>query len=140
MEIKLNKSHLGKYFRPEEVAELVSKGPEFMEKFNQQQAGKIYKEANFMYNRTQLKQMEKAAEKYPEVLTDENWTADELIDHAFQEAVDLTHYLATLSNKMKKMQDEIATYKSQSNYWREQYRKAKYLYEAAVPADKGGLK
>jgi len=109
------------YFSEKEWAELQEKGSEFLENFKKQQANTLYKDANFLYNRTQLKQLVKATEKYPEPLNFNSWTSDELLDHAYQELVDQSHYLTGLWSKLKKLELENAELKEHNKYWRNRY-------------------
>lgn len=123
-------NRLAKYYTDEEIKILQEKGTEFIDKFEQQQKGKLYKDANFMYNRTQLKQMEKAAEKYPNPLNEDDWTAEQLVEHAFQEMVDQSHYFMAIFRKIEKLEAEKTEYMNQANFWRNRYRSEKYLHEA----------
>lgn len=123
-------NRLAKYYTDEEIKILQEKGFEFIEKFEQQQKGKLYKDANFMYNRTQLKQMEKAAEKYPNPLNEDDWTAEQLVEHAFQEMVDQSHYFMAIFRKIEKLEAEKTEYMNQANFWCNRYRSEKYLHEA----------
>lgn len=109
---------LEKYYTPEEIEQLKAKGEEFFESFKLQQGNILYKDANFLYQRTQLKQMEKATAKYPEPLNEEDWTAEELIDHAFQELVDQSHYLTALFLKIRKLEESNEKLKGSVKFWR----------------------
>lgn len=114
---------------PEELEMIAEKGTKFLEDFKLQQSNKLYKDANYLYQRTQLKQLVKATEKYPQPLTDDDYTSEELIDHAFQELVDQSHYLTSLYNKVKKLELEVSRLKESSKYWRTMYLKRDLMEE-----------
>lgn len=113
--------NMTKYFTYEELAELEKKGPKFLEDLKLQEKNRLYKDANFLFQRTQYKQMFKATEKYPEPLNPDSWTADELVDHAFQELVDQSHYLTALLLKVRQLESEVKENKKMAIYWRDKF-------------------
>jgi hypothetical protein len=115
-------NQLSKYFSQEEIKALQNKGSEFIDKFEQQQRNQLYKDANFLYNRTQYKQMEKAAEKYPNPLNVNDWDADEVINHALEEMVDLSHYITLMKYKLDQLEREKKEAISQAIYWKDKYQ------------------
>lgn len=59
----------------------------------------VYKNARATYEKTQKQQIEKGLLKYPEPLNPDVWTIGELVQHAFDELVDLSHYIQALAEK-----------------------------------------
>lgn len=123
---------LSKYLKPEEIRDLQEKGPEFLEKFEKQLSNPLYKDANHLYNRVQIKQLEKAAEKYPNPLNTDDWSNAKMINHALEEMVDLSHYITMIKKRMIEMEIEINDYKKMADYWRNKYRQMKFTYEMNV--------
>jgi hypothetical protein len=62
----------------------------------------LYFDAHSRFLRNRSIQFDKAAAKYPEPLNPDNWTVDQLADHAAQEMVDLLHYLEAIKEKADK--------------------------------------
>lgn len=58
----------------------------------------FYKKARDLWERTQVGQIIKGLQKYPEPFNPHSWTAKELLDHALEESVDLVHYLVGLKD------------------------------------------
>lgn len=114
-------SNLTKYLKLEEIEVLKEKGEEFLGKFEKQLSNPLYKDANFLYNRTQLNQMVKAAEKYPNPLNVKDWTPEEVLNHAFEELVDQSHYLTTLKYHIDDLKAQIKKYRDDANYWKDKY-------------------
>jgi hypothetical protein len=56
----------------------------------------FYRKARDLWTETQVNQIIKGLEKYPEPFTPTHWSAGELLTHALEESVDLTHYLVGL--------------------------------------------
>lgn len=67
----------------------------------------FYKKALSLFTRTQEAQIQKGLAKYPEPFNPHSWTPDELLTHALEEAVDLTHYLVGLKELLDKKDQEI---------------------------------
>jgi hypothetical protein len=67
----------------------------------------LYKQALNEFAAKQQTQIKKGAEKYDEPLNHESWTYDQLVDHADEEVVDLKHYLTTIRNKFRDMEEDI---------------------------------
>lgn len=56
----------------------------------------FYKKARELWMDAQEGQILKGLQKYPEPFTPSHWTAEQLLNHALEESVDLTHYLVGL--------------------------------------------
>lgn len=123
---------LTKYLKDEEIASLEAKGPEFLEKFEKQLSNPLYKDANHLYNRVQIKQLAKAATKYPNPLNEDDWTNSEMIDHALEEIIDLSHYVTMIKKRMIDLEMKIDDKEKMATYWRNKYRQIKYMYENDV--------
>jgi hypothetical protein len=74
----------------------------------------FYKKALELFTRTQKAQIQKGLDKYPEPFNPHSWSPDELLNHALEETVDLTHYLVGLKELLdakdsfiKQQNDEI---------------------------------
>jgi hypothetical protein len=111
---------LVKYLEPEELEELLSK-PGLMAKVEHHLSNQLYKDANFAWQRTQVKQIIKGAEKYPEPLNPFSWTGTELVEHALQESVDQVHYLTGLLAQIKEMEIWVEKLTNDVDYWRNKY-------------------
>jgi len=79
----------------------------------------FYKKALALFARTQENQMQKGLEKYPEPFNPHSWSPDELLNHALEETVDLTHYLVGLKDlldvkdyEIRQLHKEIRSLKS----------------------------
>jgi hypothetical protein len=113
-----------KYLKPEEMSELkkaISEQPGLLTKIEQHMANQLYKDANFAWQRTQVKQIIKGAEKYPEPLNPFSWTGTELVEHALQESVDQVHYLTGLLAQIKELELWADKYKEDAIYWKNKY-------------------
>jgi hypothetical protein len=71
----------------------------------------FYKKALSLFTRTQEAQIKKGMEKYPEPFNPHSWTPEELLNHALEETVDLTHYLVGLKELLDAKDKEIQKYK-----------------------------
>jgi len=111
-----------KYFSPEELADLESRGPEFLENFGKQLKSDLYHDSNHLYQKTQYKQLIKATEKYDGPLDHNKFTAEELINHAYEELVDQSHYLMSLLLKIKVYESQLQEYREMALYWRDKYQ------------------
>lgn len=67
----------------------------------------FYEKSLNRFKDTQWQQIQKGADKYPEPFNPSSWTADALLQHAMEEAVDLVHYLNGLHEKIKASEQEI---------------------------------
>lgn len=67
----------------------------------------LYKEASKIWQDTQTEQINKGAGKYPEPLNPDNYSLDELLQHAMQENVDQVHYLVAMKKKAEAMEAEL---------------------------------
>lgn len=56
----------------------------------------FYEKARSLWQSVQNAQILKGLKKYPEPFNPNSWTPDELLNHALEETVDLTHYLVGL--------------------------------------------
>jgi hypothetical protein len=63
------------------------------DKIEQQRKHYLYKRANELHTETKEEQFVKAAQKYPEPLEPDHWSALQCGRHAFQELIDLEHYV-----------------------------------------------
>lgn len=66
----------------------------------------LYFDAHRRFLRNRSIQFDKAAAKYPEPLNPDNWTVNQLADHAAQEMVDLLHYMEALRVKAETAADK----------------------------------
>jgi hypothetical protein len=67
----------------------------------------FYKKALELFTRTQKAQIQKGLDKYPEPFNPYSWSPDELLNHALEETVDLTHYLVGLKDLLDVKDYEI---------------------------------
>ena len=67
----------------------------------------LYKRANELHQETKLEQLSKAAEKYPEPLEPDSWTALQCGKHAFQELIDLEHYVTMQLIKNERLEAKV---------------------------------
>lgn len=67
----------------------------------------FYQKALALFTRTQKAQIKKGLDKYPEPFNPHNWTPEELLNHALEETVDLTHYLVGLKELLDQKDKEI---------------------------------
>ena len=88
----------------------------------------FYEKALTLFTRTQNKQILKGLQKYPEPFNPHSWTPDELLDHALEEAVDLTHYVVGLKelldskeNYIKQLEQELRYLKSENTRVQSKY-------------------
>lgn len=114
---------LQKYLKPEEI-EALEQNPGLLVDIEKHLKNPLYKDANFAWQRTQVQQIIKGAEKYPEPLNPFSWTPAQLIEHAMQENVDQAHYLSATLEQIKEMELWINKYKSDAEYWRKKYLEA----------------
>jgi len=63
----------------------------------------LYKDAHERFLRAEEQQNIKAAAKYPEPLNPASWSAEQLADHAAQEAVDMLRYIEALKVKCERL-------------------------------------
>jgi hypothetical protein len=71
----------------------------------------FYKKALALFTRTQKAQIQKGLAKYPEPFNPFSWTPEELLNHALEETVDLTHYLVGLKELLDAKDKELQKYK-----------------------------
>ena len=74
----------------------------------------FYEKALALFAKTQKQQIIKGLKKYPNAFNPHDWTPEELLNHALEETVDLTHYLVGLKDlldvkdiQIKDLQNEI---------------------------------
>jgi hypothetical protein len=72
----------------------------------------FYKKALDLFTRTQKAQIQKGLDKYPEPFNPHSWSPDELLNHALEETVDLTHYLVGLKDLLDEKDKELKKYKA----------------------------
>ena len=80
----------------------------------------FYKKALALFTRTQENQIQKGLAKYPEPFNPHNWTPEELLNHALEETVDLTHYLVGLKELLDAKDQEIAVLQAELYQYRTQ--------------------
>lgn len=91
----------------------------------------FYKKALQLFARTQTAQIEKGLAKYPEPFNPLSWTPEELLNHALEETVDLTHYLVGLKDLLDAKEQEIRDLKAEHAYEVKHLRKKlKQMQEA----------
>lgn len=67
----------------------------------------FYEKALNLFKATQETQIQKGLQKYPEPFNPHSWTPEELLNHALEETVDLTHYLVGLKDLLDVKDKEI---------------------------------
>lgn len=67
----------------------------------------FYSLARDLWHKYQERQIQKGLEKYKVPLGDSNLSWQDAFDHAFEEIVDLVHYVTYLRYKLQQMQNEI---------------------------------
>jgi hypothetical protein len=79
----------------------------------------FYEKAKNLWQTVQNAQILKGLQKYPEPFNPHSWTPEELLNHALEETVDLTHYLVGLKElldaKDKEIQDWMALARHKEN-------------------------
>lgn len=73
----------------------------------------FYADARSQWLATQDRQIQKGLKKYPEAFNPFSWNAQQLVDHALEESVDLTHYLIGLKKLLDAKDVEIERLKGQ---------------------------
>jgi hypothetical protein len=68
----------------------------------------FYKKARDLWLETQVNQILKGLQKYHEPLTPKKHTAKQLLTHAMEESVDLTHYLIALDELIEEKDQLIS--------------------------------
>jgi hypothetical protein len=87
--------------------------------FNLINAYPFYKKARDLWMEVQVNQILKGLEKYNEPLTPKHHTAKQLVNHAIEEAVDLTHYIVALGEQLEEKDMEIGRLVGENNALRE---------------------
>lgn len=136
---------LEKYLTAEEL-EVINKKPGLLvDILRHHLTHPLYKAANFAWQRTQIQQIVKGAEKYPEPLNPASWTAKQLVEHALQENVDQVHYLVSLGEKVEELESKLQKETENTKYWRDKYLKAnaglveiEQIYEDSQPCPSTG--
>lgn len=70
----------------------------------------FYQKARNLWAQTQINQIIKGLTKYGTPLVPRNHTADELVTHALEEAVDLTHYIVALKEVIDELEEKNREY------------------------------
>ncbi len=90
----------------------------------------FYEKARNLFLRTQDAQIQKGLLKYPEPFNPMSWTPQELLNHALEEAVDLTHYLVGLKEQLdakgayiEQLEQELRYFKSENGRLQESFPK-----------------
>src|SRR5574342_641141 len=73
----------------------------------------FYKKARDLWMETQVNQIIKGLDKYPEPFNPRSWSPQQLLNHALEEAVDLTHYLVGLKELLDDKDAEIDRLKAE---------------------------
>ena len=73
----------------------------------------FYEKSLALFTKTQKQQIEKGLKKYPTAFNPHDWTPEELLNHALEEAVDLTHYLVGLKDLLDVKDLEIKRLKKE---------------------------
>lgn len=76
----------------------------------------FYRKALDLFTKTQTNQVHKGLKKYAEPFNPHSWTPDELLNHALEETVDLTHYLVGLKELLDAKDKEIELLKADNEY------------------------
>lgn len=79
---------------------------EINERIEQQRGHYLYKRAEELDNEAKKQQLIKGAEKYPEPLEPDSWTALQGAQHAFQEITDIKHYVTLQLIKNERLEAE----------------------------------
>jgi hypothetical protein len=88
----------------------------------------FYEKALSLFTRTQKNQIEKGLKKYPKAFEPSDWTPEELLNHALEETVDLTHYIVGLKELLDAKDKEIQKYKNRcSDYERKLNTRLEYV-------------
>jgi hypothetical protein len=96
----------------------------------------FYKKALQLFTRTQEAQIQKGLAKYPEPFNPHSWSPDELLNHALEETVDLTHYLVGLKELLDAKDKEIEDLKY---LLAQEKAKVRYIPEKALVPDLSNL-
>lgn len=67
----------------------------------------FYKTSRDLFIEIQAKQIHKGFSKYGEVFNPQKWSAEELLNHAMEEAVDEQHYLVGIYMKLKEWESNL---------------------------------
>lgn len=89
-----------------QVAEAVKKWVDALS-YQRHRVNPLYAEAATAFRSTQLDQIDKGAEKYPEPLNADSWTIDQFVDHELMELVDGIHYIIGIRVKARKMRVDL---------------------------------
>jgi hypothetical protein len=73
----------------------------------------FYEKAKELWQKTQNAQILKGLQKYPEPFNPHSWTPEQLLNHALEETVDLTHYLVGLKELLDAKDEEINSLKKE---------------------------
>jgi hypothetical protein len=84
----------------------------------------FYEKARNLFLKTQDAQIHKGLQKYPEPFNPMSWTPQELLNHALEESVDLTHYLVGLKEQLDAKDVTIDRLTTNESVWMGQYKKA----------------
>jgi hypothetical protein len=76
----------------------------------------FYQKALDLWRQTQINQIMKGLEKYHEPFTPRHWTADQLLNHALEESVDLVHYVVGLKELLDDREAEIKRLTKENEY------------------------
>lgn len=71
----------------------------------------FYKKVDELRENTKIKQILKGAAKYKGPFNPDEWTSEELVQHAFDENYDQSVYITGLYDRIQKLENEV-------DYWR----------------------
>jgi predicted phage-related endonuclease len=82
----------------------------------------LYKRADELHSKTKLEQLTKAANKYPEPLEPDHWSALQCGRHAFQELIDLEHYVTMQLIKNERLEENIKELEQENKELKQQIK------------------
>jgi tRNA G18 (ribose-2'-O)-methylase SpoU len=92
------------------------------DKVEQQRQHYLYKRANELHTETKEEQLVKAANKYPEPLEPDHWSALQCGRHAFQELIDLEHYVTMQLIKNERLEANIKELEQENKELKQQIK------------------
>lgn len=99
----------------------------------------FYEKALSLFTKTQEAQIEKGMRKYPEPFNPHSWSPDELLNHALEETVDLTHYLVGLKEQLdvltfekRVLQNEVRRLRTELGHFNTPLKPVRNLKEEGI--------
>lgn len=135
----------GRTFSDLRMGLFVRKQKESAENLKRHMEHPFYREAAEKMERIRQGQIAKGAEKYPEPFNPDDWTDEQLEEHALMEVADLIHYIPGMGDRMRKLRalvddlelangilkDEAKSWQESSSEWRKEAKEWEQLFEAA---------